>query len=488
MNEYSSYLFIILGFVVVILLFFIFIKTKYIKLSQFIELEEKVNQHKEDLITLKYIKDENTKLNEKVNELDNMKNELSNSLTQVKSQNEDLKIRNQEYLEKINIEENEKIKHTNILNDLKSEHAKLTAENNTLFEKLDTQKEEIEKMYKNNLAEFQSLANKILDEKSDKFTKSNQENIKQILEPFDTNLKALQKKVEETYDKESKERFSLDKTVKELFRLTNQVSQEAKNLTNALKADVKKQGNWGEMILDTILDNSGLTKGQQYFLQDAYKDSEGNTKLPDVVVKFPDNREVIIDSKVSLVAYEKYVNAETSDVQKIALNEHLTSLKNHIDNLHSKNYFEKKDSLDFILLFVPIEPAYLLAIQQDSDLWNYAYQKKILLISPTNLITTLKLISELWKRDTQNKNALDIADRGKKLYDKFVSFVEDFKDIDKHINKTQDSYNNAFNKLTKGRGNLISQAEKLIDLGVSPKKEIPEEFINNNDLLEEENE
>ena len=359
---------------------------------------------------------------------------------------------------------------------LKNDKSELNSENKYIKEKLETQKKEFENMQNQIKIEFENLANKILDEKSEKFTKSNQEQIKRLLEPLDINLKEFKIKVEETYDKESKERFSLEKSIEELVKLNNQISDDAKNLTNALKTDVKKQGNWGEVILETILENSGLIKNQQYFLQHQYIDEDGNKKIPDVTIIFPDNRKVIIDSKVSLVAYNEYVNEVDYDKQLAALNKHISSIVTHIKTLSDKNYSDSIESLDFTLMFIPIEPAYLVAVQNDNELWNRAYKNKIILISPTNLIATLKLISELWKRDAQTKNTLEIADRGKKLYEKMIGFLESFKDIKINLEKANESYNTAFNRLSGGNGNVIWQTQELKKLGIDSKKTLPTEF------------
>jgi DNA recombination protein RmuC len=267
-----------------------------------------------------------------------------------------------------------------------AENSTLTANNNALTEKLATQKEEITAIQKTAHLQFEKIAAQILEEKSGKFTEVNKANIEAILKPLGENIDNFKKKVEETYDKESKQRFSLEEKVKELVEQTNKVSSEANNLATALKGQAKKQGNWGEMILESILQQSGLVKNREYFLQQTMKDEEGKNLRPDVLVKLPDNRIIIIDSKVSLVAYDRFSAADTAEEQSIYLKEHLKSIYGHTDELSSKKYDNLVESLDFTMMFVPIEPAYLLAIQNDSNLWAYAYSKRILLISPTNLI------------------------------------------------------------------------------------------------------
>lgn len=356
---------------------------------------------------------------------------------------------------------------------LTGENSKLQANSQALNEKLITQKDELLEMQKTSHLEFEKIANQILEEKSGKFTEANKTNIEALLKPLGENIEGFKKKVEETYDKESKHRFSLEEKVKELIEQTNKVSAEANNLATALKGQAKKQGNWGEMILESILQKSGLVKDREYFLQATIKDEEGNNLRPDVLVKLPDNRIIIIDSKVSLVAYDRFSSADTTDEQAIHLVEHLKSIYSHIDSLHDKKYDNLEASLDFTMMFIPIEPAYLISIQGDQDLWSYAYSKRILLISPTNLIACLKLMADLWKREMQSKNAMEIVKRGELLYDKFVSFATSIEDIGKNLNKTQTSYNNALGQLSAGNGNLVGHALKLKSLGLKSSKEIP---------------
>ena len=365
--------------------------------------------------------------------------------------------------------------------------AEETATNKILCEKLETQKNEILEIQKISRLEFEKIANQILEEKSGKFTEINRTNIEAILKPLGENISGFKKKVEETYDKESKQRFSLEEKVKELVEQTNKVSSEANNLANALKGQVKKQGNWGEMILESILQKSGLEKDREYFLQQTIKDEQGKNLRPDVLVKLPDNRTIIIDSKVSLIAYDRLAAAETADEQKLHLNDHLKSIYVHIDELGEKQYDNLDSSLDFTMMFVPIEPAYLIAVQNDTDLWAYAYSKRILLISPTNLIACLKLITDLWKRELQSKNALEIVKQGELLYEKFVTFVSTLEDVGKYINKTQESYTTALGQLNTGKGNLVKRALDLKNLGLKSGKRISEAMLPS-DIEQEETE
>ncbi|HLN54587.1 MAG TPA: DNA recombination protein RmuC [Bacteroidales bacterium] len=356
----------------------------------------------------------------------------------------------------------------------------------SLREKLDTQKKEIEEMGKKFNLEFENIATRILETKTEKFTKLNKENLSAILDPLGKNIDEFRKTVNETYVKESRERFSLGEKVKELALLNQQISKEATNLTKALKGESKTQGLWGEMILETILEKSGLRKDEEYFMEHQLldnqgnplrSDSEGRKMRPDAVVKYPDNRSVIIDSKVSLTAFTRYSDATEPEAQKQALGEHVASVKAHIDELSIKGYDDYDKALDFVMLFIPSEPAYIAAMQGEPELWNYAYRKRILLLNPTNLITSLKLVADLWKREYHNRNAQLIAERGAKLYDKFALFVENLKDIGKHIDKAKEAYSESFSQLSTGKDNLVVQATKLKTLGIKNKKELPDELV-----------
>lgn len=358
----------------------------------------------------------------------------------------------------------------------------MTQQKKSLEDQLTLQKQDFLRMKEDMQNEFKLLAQEIFEEKSKRITEVNRENIQQILSPLSEKLVDFKRKVEETYDRESKERFSLQSSIKDLVELNNRISNEASNLTKALKGDSKIQGDWGEMILETILEKSGLRKGEGYFTQEYLKDDlernmindSGRKMRPDVIVAYPDKRKVIIDSKVSLTAYVRYQESDSNDDQKKAMSEHLLSVKRHIDELSAKKYDDYEQTLDFVMMFIPNDGAYMAAMKEDSTLWNYAYDRRIVLISPTNLITALKLISDLWKREYQNRNAMDIADRGGKLYDKFVVFVEHMKRMGDYVDKSQKSYNDAMRSLSEGNGNLMSQARLLKDLGVKAKKSLPE--------------
>jgi DNA recombination protein RmuC len=346
-------------------------------------------------------------------------------------------------------------------------------------------KQELEAMGEQLKKDFQILANTILDEKTQKFTQLNSENLKTILDPLKRDLGEFKTKVEETYDKESKERFSLGEKIKDLVELNHKISDEAHNLTKALKGDVKKQGDWGEMILESVLEKSGLQKDREYFVQQFIKDEAGNViksedgqgMKPDVMVYYPDKRCLVLDSKVSLNAYERFANADDKELQEQELNNHIISLRGHIDGLSSKNYQNYVDSLDWVVMFVPIEPAYLVALRKDSELWHYAYKKKIIMVCPSNLLAVLKITADLWKREYHNQNALEIAKRGGQLYDKFVGFVITMQELGGTISKAQNTYDKAFNQLKNGPGNLVKQAELMRKLEVKASKQLPSQLV-----------
>lgn len=355
--------------------------------------------------------------------------------------------------------------------------AQLTAKNEQLINQQKELKDAREQLNK----DFQVLANEILEEKTARFTTTNQKNIEAILKPLHERLAEFKTKVEETYDKESKQRFTLEERIKDLVALNSQISEDANNLTKALKGDNKIQGNWGEMILESILEKSGLKKGIEYETQETLRDENGspirndqNQRMqPDVIINYPGGRRVIVDSKVSLNAYVRYVEANTDGQKDKAGKEHLISIKQHIDELSGKAYQDYIESVDFAMMFIPNEPAYILAMKLDANLWDYAYNKRILIINPTNLIASLRVVADLWKREAQSKHAQEIADRGAMLYDKFAGFVETLQDIGTNIERTQKSYDRAYSQLSEGKGNLLRQAEMLKELGINPKKNSP---------------
>ena len=449
----------------------------------------------------------------------NLHDELNNNFIKIQSdfQNSNLKI--EEVNHNLISEKQINQQQSNILNDLKNEFAKISAEhsslnsqfndqkelnskqtnqienlmsekqnifarnselsaiNESLLKSLETQKEEITKIQETAKLEFKNLANEILEEKSKKFTDSNKENLDLLLKPLGENLESFKKRVNEVYENETRERFSLNNTIKLMMEQSSKISQEANNLATALKGQTKTQGDWGEMILERILEDSGLSKDREYFTQFNIKNEEGENQRPDFALKLPGNQLVIIDSKVSLNAYERMVSAENEEERRQNLMLHIAAMKKHIDTLALKRYDDLKESLDFTIMFVPIEPAFLSALQNDNQLWNYAYRKHIIMLSPTNLIAYLKLISDVWKRADQNQNAEEIARQAAALYDKFEGFVADLLKIGKKMDDAKIDYENAMKKLSTGRGNLVSSVQRLTQIGVKPKKNLPEALV-----------
>ncbi|BDQ12750.1 DNA recombination protein RmuC [Sediminibacterium sp. TEGAF015] len=333
--------------------------------------------------------------------------------------------------------------------------------------------------------EFAEIAHKVMQSNSEQLRVKSEEKIGELLKPLKTELGEFKKKVDDVYVAEAKDRHVLKAEIDRLITMSQQVSQEANNLTTALKGNNKTQGNWGEMLLESILENSGLIKGNQFvtqeFIRDAagniIKDEEGRGLQPDVMVKYPDQRTIIIDSKVSLVHWEQYVNSEEETERNKVMSLHLSSLKSHIDGLSKKNYPRYAKALDYVLLFVPIEPAFLEAVKKDTNLWKYAYDKNIMLVSPTNLLAVLKIIADLWKVEQQNQNAIEIAEKAGMMYDKFVGFISNLEEVGKKIEAAQESYKVAFNQLSTGRGNLVGRAEELKKMGAKAQKQIPDKII-----------
>lgn len=403
--------------------------------------------------------------------------ELNNEIAKLSSehQSQNQKIEEQQ---KINREQNQEIRSLqNEKQNLIAVKSQLSAEKESLQTLYNSQKEEITKVQELAKSEFKNLANEILEEKSKKFTDANRENLDSILKPLGENLDLFKKRVNEVYENEARERIALNSTIKMMMEQTTKISQEANNLATALKGQTKMQGDWGEMILERILEDSGLTKDREYFTQHNIKDEEGNNQRPDFVLKLPGNQLVIIDSKVSLNAYERMVSAENQEQRTQNLNLHIAAIKRHIDTLAEKRYDNLKESLDFTIMFVPVESAFLTAVQSDSQLWNYAYKKQIILLSPTNLIAYLKLISDVWKRDTHNKNAAEIARQAGALYDKFDGFVQDLLKVGKKMDDAKGDYEKAMNKLSTGKGNLVGSVQRLKQLGAKATKNLPEALL-----------
>lgn len=320
--------------------------------------------------------------------------------------------------------------------------------------------------------QFKALAAEILEEKSRRFTEQNQANLGALLDPLRTRLQEFQGKVEEVYVQEGKDRSALAEQVRQLMELNRALGQDAKNLTRALKGSVKAQGNWGELVLERVLEASGLRKGAEYHTQESHTRDDGSRAQPDVVIHLPEDRHLVVDAKVSLTAYEGYVVAEDDAERQLAIRRHLDSVRAHIKGLAERNYqaLYGLGSLDFVLMFVPIEPAFMLAVTHDDALFMDAWQKNVLLVSPSTLLFVVRTVAHLWRQEAQNRNAQDIARRGAELYDKLAGFVDDLDTVGNRLAQAQKSFDAAYGKFTRGRGNLIRQAEMLRELGVKPTK------------------
>lgn len=359
------------------------------------------------------------------------------------------------------------------------ENTKQFAELEALKEKLNDNKEEVEKLQEKFTKEFENLANKILDEKSTKFTEQNKENIKTILNPLQEKIKLFEDKVDKTHKESIDYHAALRQQILGLKELNLQMSKEAINLTKALKGDSKTQGNWGELVLERVLEKSGLEKDREYHVQQSFTTEEGKRVLPDVVINLPDNKKMIVDSKVSLTAYEQFANTDDEVEKERFLKEHVASLKRHVDQLSDKKYEDlyKIDSPDFVLLFVPIEPAFAVALNFDTTLYNKAFEKNIVIVTPSTLLATLRTIDTMWNNEKQQRNAIEIARQAGALYDKFDGLLKDLIGIGKKIDASKTDYNAAMNKLVEGKGNLITSVEKIKKLGAKAKKSLPDAIL-----------
>ena len=365
------------------------------------------------------------------------------------------------------------------LTTIKENNARIAQREESLREEMSKWKGEKLKGDEEMRLRFENLANKIIDKKTEKLDESSQKNLKTILDPLKEKLKSFEDKVEKIYKEENDQRVSLKTEVKNLLDLNKQLSKEANNLATALRGDNKAQGNWGELILERVLENSGLTNGREYKMQYTEADEHGKPLRPDVIVDLPDNKHIIIDAKVSIVAYERYSQAEGKAEKEAFLKEHIQSVKAHVKGLSEKNYqgLQKLNTPDFVLLFMPIESALGLAAGNDDDLWNYAWQRKIVLVSPATLLATLRTVSSIWKHEKQNVNALEIARQAGTMLDKFNNFTEDMINLGKRMDTAKNSYEGAMNKLIEGKDNLVVKSQKLKELGVKSKKNIDKRLI-----------
>jgi len=415
----------------------------------------------------------------------------------IKSENEVLKITLAKVeervfnirLEKEHITDLLKQEQQRLIDELQSERDRLADANRELEstrsfyiaekEKLAEQKVSYEQSQQKLNKDFELIANKILEEKSSRFVEQNKTNLDLILNPLKENIKAFEDKVEKVYKAESDERNILKGVISELQIQSKLIQEDANNLTKALKGDNKKQGNWGEVILEKVLERSGLVRDQEYRIQASHVSAEGGRYQPDVVIDLPDDKHLIIDAKVSLVAYERSVSAETDEAREGYVKAHLASIKNHIQELSSKNYQDlyKINSPDFVLLFVPIESSFSIAVQKDAELFNFAWDRRVVIVSPSTLLATLRTIASIWKQERQNRNVMEIARLSGTMYDKFVGFVNDLENIGKHIKNGQDAYDKAINKLSDGSGNLVNTSEKIKKLGAKTTKQIDIKYL-----------
>lgn len=402
-------------------------------------------------------KSEQSTLEERQSQLSLTINDLKQNISKIESEREEIR-REKEFL-------NSELSRKN------TEYENLQEQNLKRDEELAKQQEQLRK-------DFELMASKILDEKSEKFTIQNKENIKNILNPLEEKIKTFEKKVEDS----QKESISMHSALKEqllgLKDLNQQMAKEATNLTKALKGDSKTQGNWGELVLERVLEKSGLEKDREYFVQQNFQREDGSRVMPDVVLHLPDNKKMIIDSKVSLTDYERLVNAE-DDERALYLKAHVNSIKKHVDQLSAKNYQDLYDieSPDFVLMFIPIEPAFAVAINEDNTLYNKAFEQNIVIVTPSTLLATLRTIDTMWNNEKQQQNAIEIAKQAGALYDKFEGLVSDLTGVGKKIDAAKSDYSAAMNKLVEGKGNLISRVEKIKKMGAKAKKALPESII-----------
>ncbi|MGV3460606.1 MAG: DNA recombination protein RmuC [Flavobacterium sp.] len=366
--------------------------------------------------------------------------------------------------------------------------AKKETDFENLYERMREQREETEELREKFTKEFENLANKILEEKSTKFTEQNRENMKNILSPLQEKIHLFEKKVEDTHKESIDYHAALRQQILGLRDMNEQMSRETLNLTKALKGDAKMQGNWGELVLERVLEKSGLEKGREYYVQRSHQTEEGGRSMPDVVINLPDGKKMIVDSKVSLVAYERFVNEEDDLQKSLHLKDHVSSIKRHIDQLSDKNYHALYhiESPDFVLLFIPMEPAFACALNEDVSLYNKAFERNIVIVTPSTLLATLRTIDSMWSNQKQQENAYEIARQAGALYDKFEGFMSDLVMVGKRMDEGKKVYEGAMNKLFDGKGNIITSIEKLKKMGAKAKKALPENILNRAMQMEEE--
>lgn len=475
------------------------LKEELLLLQQSKEDLDKSNRQLENDLAIKsntyeMIGQQNTKLENQLLEIENAYEIARNNISKLK---EDLAKANAVYMHGIEENNRDKLRVKKLSDELDVQQKEqqqlqnnlihLETENKNLKLKNEEQLKHFETIQKENLNRFELLSKKILDQNVAQFSERHQKELGFILNPLKENIEAFKKQVQEVYEKENKMRFSLQEQVKELIEKNQSLSEEANKLTQALTSQSKVQGDWGELILEQILDHSGLTRGKHFVVQEAIRNTSGETvknhlgqtMIPDVLVNYPEGKQVIIDAKYSLTAYVKWTQAESKEEEQEHIKAHLLSIKNHFKELEQKRYQDFLPGLDFVMMFIPNEGAYATALNEEPDLWLTAYKKRILLVSPSSLIASLKLIEHLWTREEQNKNTQAIVERGNLLYEKIIGFMSDFVAIEEALVKTREVYENAKKKLSTGAGNVVGQTEKLKQLGIPSNKEIPQNLREN---------
>ncbi|MFA8301076.1 MAG: DNA recombination protein RmuC [Hyphomicrobiales bacterium] len=410
--------------------------------------------------------------NQELNQLNSLINEKERDISILTE-------RNTQFEQHIEKRESELINSYNKIEFLQKENGSLKSESEQLILRLNEQKEELQKAKDTLKEEFKNISNELIVSNRQEFVNQSNSQLKEILEPFKENIISFQDKIHHSHIKSVEDQSKLRAEIASLQRLNQQISEEAHNLTKALKSDTKMQGNWGEMILERILEGSGLTKGEEYITQASYKDDEGRVQRPDVIINLPEGKHVIIDSKVSLIDYEKASSANTEEERNKYLKRHLTAIQTHVKTLSDKAYQKLPDlkSPEFVLMFLPLESAFSAAIKEEVDLFRFAWERKIVIVSPTTLLATLTTIESIWRTEKQTKNALEIAEAGGKLYDKFVGFMETFEKLGFQLQTLSNTYDDAFKKIKSGKGSLISRTEKLKELGAKNAKLIPSKYL-----------
>ena len=369
--------------------------------------------------------------------------------------------------------------------ELRERLAREETERTSSQKRLEEQRKEFETVKNQLKVDFQNLANRILEDKSKKFTEQNKDNMDNLLKPLNEKIKAFRERLEKNHETQSRDQVQLREQIKTLTELNVRMSEEANNLTQALKGESKTMGNWGEMVLETLLEHSGLTRNEEYVVQESFQTADGRRSQPDVVINLPDKKHLVIDSKVSLVAYERWCSSENDDDKKRHLKEHLASIKRHIGDLSQKNYQDlyQVSAPDFILLFVPLDPALILALQNDPNLFMEAFDRGVFLVCPATLLFALRTIANLWRREKQNRNAMDIAKQGGALYDKFVGFYDQLSKLGDCLKRTQDCYDDSMSKLKTGKGSLVRRVEMIKELGARANKALPDSVTEESDEL-----